>query len=61
MVRLKELLQIKVTDHIIMFQFHNGSIKSLHPWRDGNSPGEFQFHNGSIKSFLSLSVEEQEY
>ena len=56
MVRLKGALSEYYPQDSLMFQFHNGSIKSQmytsHLWQRQ----QFQFHNGSIKSSLALTT-----
>ena len=49
MVRLKEARRVKNWTRRVMFQFHNGSIKSLQVAIETETDSEFQFHNGSIK------------
>ena len=50
MVRLKGFYDYVDRIKELMFQFHNGSIKSRHLTRDFAGNPMFQFHNGSIKS-----------
>ena len=53
MVSIKSLRITRITLKDFVFQFHNGSIKSLQHGRrlvNGVKLIQFQFHNGSIKS-----------
>ena len=53
MVRLKVGYEPIVSRYFDVFQFHNGSIKSLLTQGALTSAHTFQFHNGSIKRFQS--------
>ena len=50
MVRLKHFNEIKMTALTIIFQSHNGSIKTLLCLKRNETKHEFQSHNGSIKT-----------
>ena len=55
MVRLKGMVVGMVHGRLIVFQFHNGSIKRMSNLGYRLSIYEFQFHNGSIKRMLMSS------
>ena len=50
MVRLKGSRRCHAQERLEVFQFHNGSIKSLKGQSGSTRLSKFQFHNGSIKS-----------
>ena len=54
MVRLKDCSFRHYRHTILLFQFHNGSIKSNQSPPPAQAQPAFQFHNGSIKSQACL-------
>ena len=48
MVRLKVVSWL-VFEGIVVFQFHYGTIKRLHPMDRDHGHEQFQFHYGTIK------------
>jgi len=49
---------MKYTIQIGMFQFHNGSIKTIALANITREQIKFQFHNGSIKTFDIKDINE---
>jgi hypothetical protein len=54
MVRLKVASDEALLEWMILFQFHNGSIKSAHEKHQKRQKKAFQFHNGSIKQVSKM-------
>ena len=54
MVQLKHETSVDIANYTVVFQFHNGTIKTewfqSHPIMDFR----FQFHNGTIKTHRHL-------
>jgi len=43
----------------MVFQFHDGTIRSYLPFLTDNTLNEFQFHDGTIRSSTERPTEEQ--
>ena len=52
MVQLKPSTVSNMKDDIL-FQFHNGTIKTMLIGYDGFAVNLFQFHNGTIKTYFA--------
>ena len=55
MVRLKVKGEFFMAVKMFVFQFHNGSIKSIISEDAAKALLRFQFHNGSIKSLYRVT------